>query len=120
MGEFSNDGIQAPENLAVKLLRSEILQTKRPDGSGGEESFPTWRLMMKNVYNLGGFQLTPEDFRLNIFYQYPPELNYITAAEGIPENLITGTPEVPAVALPADVDQTTLIRVFNLDRLNQQ
>jgi cell surface protein SprA len=98
------------QNLIVKLLKSNLTNV----------SEPIWDLMMKNVYNLGGFQLTPEDFRLNIFYQYPPELNYITAAEGIPENLITGTPEVPAVALPADVDQTTLIRVFNLDRLNQQ
>ena len=32
VGEFSNDGIQAPSNLAVKLLRSEILTTKRDDG----------------------------------------------------------------------------------------
>ena len=35
VGEFSNDGINAPNNLAVKLLRSEILTTNRPDGSGG-------------------------------------------------------------------------------------
>ena len=44
VGEFSNDGIQAPQNLAVKLLRSEILQTKRTNATTGEdESFPTWR-----------------------------------------------------------------------------
>lgn len=117
VGEFANDGIiatdvvanpnpnQPPVNnqsLVVKLLKSNLTNV----------SEPIWDLMMKNIYNLGGFQLTPEDFRLNIFYQYPPELNYITAAEGTIGN--------PAVALPDDVDQTTLIRVFNLDRLNQQ
>ena len=117
VGEFANDGIiatdvvanpnpnQPPVNnqsLVVKLLKSNLTNV----------SEPIWDLMMKNIYNLGGFQLTPEDFKLNIFYQYPPELNYITAAEGTMTN--------PAVALPADVDQTTLIRVFNLDRLNQQ
>jgi cell surface protein SprA len=117
VGEFANDGViatdvitspnpnQPPVNnqsLIVKLLKSNLTNV----------SEPIWDLMMKNVYNLGGFQLTPEDFRLNIFYQYPPELNYITAAEGTLTN--------PAVPLPADVDQTTLIRVFNLDRLNQQ
>ena len=32
VGEFSNDGIQSPNALAVKLLRSEILKTKREDG----------------------------------------------------------------------------------------
>jgi cell surface protein SprA len=117
VGEFANDGViatdvvenpnpnQPPVNnqsLVVKLLKSNLTNV----------SEPIWDLMMKNIYNLGGFQLTQEDFRLNIFYQYPPELNYITAAEGTITN--------PAVALPDDVDQTTLIRVFNLDRLNQQ
>ena len=51
VGEFSNDGVQAPENLAVKLLRSEILKTTRENTTTNQvESFPTWRLMMKNVY----------------------------------------------------------------------
>ncbi|WP_438968563.1 cell surface protein SprA [Nonlabens sp.] len=117
VGEFANDGVNATEvienpnpnqppinnqSLVVKLLKSNLTNV----------SEPIWDLMMKNIYNLGGFQLTQEDFRLNIFYQYPPELNYITAAEGTIGN--------PAIPLPDDVDQTTLIRVFNLDRLNQQ
>ena len=59
VGEFSNDGVQAPNNLAVKLLRSEVLQTKRTNTTtGNEEAFPTWRLMMKNIYALGAFPLT--------------------------------------------------------------
>ncbi|WP_438961533.1 cell surface protein SprA [Nonlabens sp.] len=117
VGEFANDGViatdvitnpnpsQPPVNnqsLVVKLLKSNLTNV----------SEPIWDLMMKNIYNLGGSQLSQEDFRLNIFYQFPPELNYITAAEGTMTN--------PAIPLPEDVDQTTLIKVFNLDRLNQQ
>jgi cell surface protein SprA len=117
VGEFANDGVIATEvianpnanqppvnnqNLVVKLLKSNLTNV----------SEPLWDLMMKNIYNLGGFQLAQEDFKLNIFYQFPPELNYITPAAGTAAN--------PAVPLPPDVEQTTLIRVFNLDRLNRQ
>ncbi len=118
VGEFANDGVVATDvipntnptqppvsnqSLVVKLLKSNLTNV----------SEPIWDLMMKNVYNLGGFQLSQEDFRLNIFYQFPPELNYITPAEPTLQN-------PTALPLPPDVDQTTLIRVFNLDRLNQQ
>ncbi|BAO55141.1 T9SS outer membrane translocon Sov/SprA [Nonlabens marinus] len=117
VGEFANDGVTATEvnqnqgatqqvvtnqNLVVKLLKSNLTNV----------SEPIWDLMMKNIYNLGGSRLSAEDFKLNIFYQYPPELNYLTAAPGTLAN--------PAVPLPDDVDQTTLLRVFNLDNLNQQ
>jgi hypothetical protein len=57
----------------------------------------------ENIYNLGGSRLSEEDFKLNIFYQYPPELNYLTAYQGTLAN--------SSVPLPAGVDQTTLIRV---------
>ncbi|WP_299666798.1 cell surface protein SprA [uncultured Polaribacter sp.] len=104
VGEFSNDGIQAPENLAVKLLRSEILQTKRDDGSGGEESFPTWRLMMKNVYALGAFPLTQDGFRF--------EIQYRDDQTGIPSNVLQNaqTPGIPTLPL---------LQVLNLDQLDQ-
>lgn len=117
VGEFANDGVNATQvnsagtanqqavtnqNLVVKLLKSNLTNV----------SEPIWDLMMKNIYNLGGSRLSQEDFRLNIFYQFPPELNYITAAPGTLTN--------PPVPLPDDVEETTLIRVFNLDRLNQQ
>jgi cell surface protein SprA len=119
VGEFANDGIVATEvtpnpdptrppqavnnqTLVVKMLKSNLTNVTEPN----------WDLMMKNIYNLPGTQLSQEDFRLNIFYQYPPELNYITAAPGTMAN--------PPLPLPPDVEETTLIRVFNLDRLNQQ
>ncbi len=118
VGEFSNDGVEAtgetfpgmnpndppqgglPQNLVVKLLKSNITNVNEP----------IWDLMMKNIYALGAFQLEQEDFRLNIFYTDPSPLNYITAAPG--------TQEFPAVELPDDVDDTILLNVFNLDRLN--
>ncbi len=104
VGEFSNDGVQAPQNLAVKLLRSEILQTKREDGNGGEESFPIWRLMMKNIYALGAFPLTNEGFRF--------EIQYRDDDTGIPSNVLQNstTPEIP---------NKPLIQVLDLDQLDQ-
>ena len=68
VGEFSNDGISSPENLAVKLLRSEILTTKRTV-AGTEEAFPTWNLMMKNIYALGASPLSPDGFRFELQYR---------------------------------------------------
>ena len=121
VGEFSNDGIEAnggelpgnggggnnnennvglAQNLVVKMLKSNITNVNEP----------IWDLMMKNIYPIGGYQLEPEDFRLNILYTDPSPLNYITAADP--------SPDFPAVPLPADVENTTLLRVFNLDRLD--
>jgi cell surface protein SprA len=104
VGEFSNDGIQAPNNLAVKLLRSEILQTKRPDGNGGEESFPTWRLMMKNVYALGAFPLTQDGFRF--------EIQYRDDETGIPSNVLQN-------AQTDGISNLPLLQIFKLDQLDQ-
>jgi cell surface protein SprA len=107
VGEFANDGVDANvtgaddgirvnQNLVVKLLKSAITVVDEP----------IWDLMMKNIYALGAFQLERDDFRLNILYTDPQPLNYINPAEGA------------NVPLPEDVAETTLLRVFNLDRLN--
>ncbi len=104
VGEFSNDGIQAPQTLAVKLLRSEILQTKRDNGNGGEESFPTWRLMMKNVYALGAFPLTQDGFRF--------EIQYRDDQTGIPSNVLQNSNTAGIANLP-------LLQVLKLDQLDQ-
>lgn len=110
VGEFANDGVNATgdandtdqenprsnKNLVVKLLKSTITNVNEP----------IWDLMMKNIYNLGAYQLEKEDFRLNILYTDPQPLNYIKSAEGASE------------PLPEDVKETSLLRVFNLDKLN--
>ncbi|WP_235985886.1 T9SS outer membrane translocon Sov/SprA [Mucilaginibacter segetis] len=59
VGEFSSDvpvDPNTPKVLYVKLLKNELLKT----------NLPTWDLMMKNIYSLGAFQISPENFRLNI------------------------------------------------------
>ncbi|WP_299015396.1 cell surface protein SprA [uncultured Polaribacter sp.] len=105
VGEFSNDGIQAPKNLAVKLLRSEILQTFRENPATGEnESFPTWRLMMKNVYALGAFPLTQDGFRF--------EIQYRDDQTGIPSNVLQNA-QTPGLT------NQPLLQVLNLDQLDQ-
>ncbi len=117
VGEFSSDGIDASggtipgegddepiegisQNLVVKLLKSNITNVEEP----------IWDIMMKNIYPLGAFQLERDGFNLNILYTDPSPQNFITAAEG--------SIEYPALDLPADVDNTPLLKVFNLDRLN--
>lgn len=105
VGEFSNDGVQAPQNLAVKLLRSEVLQTVRQNPTTNEpEAFPTWRLMMKNIYALGAYPLSRDGFRF--------EIQYRDDQTGIASNILqnANTPNIP---------NTPLIQVLNLDQLDQ-
>ena len=107
VGEFSNDGILAPQTLALKLLRSEILKTKRDRVVSGitiEESFPTWRLMMKNVYALGAFPLSQDGFLF--------EIQYRDDQTGIPSNVLQNAKTV-------GIPNTPLIQVLKLDQLDQ-
>jgi hypothetical protein len=81
VGEFANGGInsnsnfeddqnneiQNSNNLVVKLLKSSLTNINQP----------IWDLMMKNIYNIGAFELSEEDFRLSILYSDPSPINYI-------------------------------------------
>ncbi len=91
VGEFSNE-IDAPESLIVKLLKSTSTDTR----------LPMWDLMMKNVYNIGAYQINRDEFRLNVLYE-SEEL-------GVPIGFFNEGP----------VEGEPLIRVFNLDNLNTQ
>nr|WP_211331807.1 cell surface protein SprA [Ulvibacter antarcticus] len=121
VGEFSNDGVEAnggtledpndpngipvegiSQNLVVKMLKSNITNVNQP----------VWDLMMKNIYPLGAFQLEQEDFRLNILYTDPSPLNYITPVQG------TTFPDPSNPSDPVDLNDATLLRVFNMDRLS--
>ncbi len=103
VGEFSNDGINAPANIAVKLLRSEILTTRRavPNSS---EPFPTWRLMMKNVYAIGGAPLRQEGFRFELLYR--------DDETGVLQNTLQKAAQV-------NLRDRTLINLLNVDKLDQ-
>lgn len=120
VGEFGTDGVDATnvdnngvptsQALILKLLKSNLTIVKNTV-AGIDYTMPIWNLMMKNIYQIpGAYQLQQEDFKLNIFYTDPSPLNYITAFE---DN--TGTVPLP---LPADVQDTPLLRVFKVDELN--
>jgi cell surface protein SprA len=59
VGEFSSDVAvdpATPKALFVKLLKNELLKT----------NLPTWDLMMKNIYSLGAYGISPSNFKLNV------------------------------------------------------
>lgn len=92
VGEFSNEGITAPNALMVKLLK----------GTSFTPKFPTWQLMMKNIYSIDAYQVNKDGFQLNVLYQDDKtgnDINYI------PEGKVR--------------DQM-LLRLLNLDNLNSQ
>ena len=92
VGEFSDQGINTPNCLVVKLLKSTSLNTR----------IPMWNLMMKNVYSLGAYQVQASDFTLNVLYN--GNSNGVPTAY-ISESRIKGVP---------------LLRVLNFDNLNLQ
>lgn len=94
VGEFSDEGISSPDALMVKLLKSTSVNT----------NIPMWDLMMKNVYSMGAYQVNREDFMLNVLYS--------GGEDGVPTGYLNEGPE--------DVNGVPLIRVLNLDNLNQQ
>ncbi len=110
VGEFANGGLDATtvaagvtpqitnNTLVLKLLKSNITNVNDP----------IWDLMMKNIYATGAFQLSEEDFKLNILYSDPTPRNYIT-----PVDPNAGWPDVPK-----PLEDRILLDVFNLDRLN--
>ena len=67
-------------------------------------SQPVFKLMMKNIYDLGSYQVNTDDFKLNIFYNDPTSLNYISPIdnESWPENL----------------EKIRLLNLFDLDKLD--
>ncbi len=94
VGEFTSDGINAPSNLVLKLLRSEIISTE----------IPMWDLMMKNVYSLQTFRMQRDGFRLDVLYA--------DDATGVPVNILQNaqTPNVP---------DKTLLNLLDVDKLDQ-
>lgn len=101
VGEFSNDGVDAPQTLILKLIKgtnlSPVLYV-----DGEKLRNPSWDLMMKNVYNLNAYQLTSDNFILNVMYMNDSTGMYINY---IPEGRISGH---------------ILLNVMNLDKLNKQ
>ncbi len=94
VGEFSDEGINSPKCLIVKMLKSTTLNTR----------MPMWDLMMKNVYSIKAFQVNKEDFVFNILYS--------GNQNGVPTGYFAdGGDEIKGIPL---------VHLLNLDNLNQQ
>ena len=90
VGELTTDGINDPNALVVKLLKSTTINTHRP----------MWKLMMKNVYFLKSTQISRDNFRLNVLYE--------NSQGGVGIGYFT---EGPKEGVP-------LVEVFGLDRMD--
>ena len=90
VGEFSGDITSTDQSLYVKMLKATTISTDAP----------MWRLMMKNVYSIGGYQIQPSNFKLNI--------KYLSDTTGTQINYIP----VPGI------NNQSLLQVMNLDRLD--
>jgi len=98
VGTLSQDGIAAPQALMLKLLKSSITAVRLTNGAPA----PLWVNMMKNVYNLGAFGISQENFDLQVYYNNP--------STGIDQNFIARDP----------LNGKLLIQVLNLDRIDAQ
>ena len=94
VGEFSDENLGSSNCLMVKLLKSTSLNTR----------IPMWNLMMKNIYNIGAYRISREDFVFNVLYA--------GNENGVPTSYLSeGDKNVKGVPL---------IRVLNLDNLDTQ
>lgn len=94
VGEFAED--LPPDTSNTKVLYLKLLK-----GTAARPWLPVWDLMMKNIYSLGGSNVSKDDFRLNVLYQEPGGGERRFISEG------------PSAGVP-------LISLLNLDRLNYQ
>ncbi|WP_300935720.1 cell surface protein SprA [uncultured Muribaculum sp.] len=90
VGEFSADITTSSDALFVKMLKNTTTSPR----------VPMWKLMMKNVYSLGAYQVEKSNFRLNIKYLSDT----------------TGT-QINYLPVPGLTDKP-LLQVMNLDRLD--
>jgi cell surface protein SprA len=96
VGEFSSDmpvNPSTPKVLYVKLLKNQLLKT----------SLPTWKLMMKNIYSLNAFQISPNNFKMTI--------SRLDDKSGIPK---------PAMEEGQNTKGKLWLQLTDLDNLDQQ
>ncbi len=96
VGEFSTDvpfDQSNPNVLYAKLLKNE---TTKPQ-------LPIWDLMMKNIYNIGGYQISNQNFKLDIFR--------LDETSGVERAVITEG---------ANTTNKIWLQAVGLDRLNPQ
>lgn len=92
VGEFSTDGTNGTDALVTKLIRPTITNPR---------VVGLWDLRMKNVYAIGAYQVNPQNFRMDVWYNDPQaniDYNYID--------------EFP-------IQGQVLIQVLGMDKLDQ-
>ena len=90
VGEFSSDITSTEQSLYVKMLKSTTVAPR----------LPVWKLMMKNVYSLGAYQVQKANFKFNI--------KYLSDTTGTQINYLP----VPGL------NDKPLLQVMNLDRID--
>ena len=93
VGELSSSsGVSAPQTLMLKLIKPSNFTPR---------SY-TWDLMMKNVYALGAYQISQDEFTLDVLYRDDKTGNAINY---IPDG---------------NLNKTILISLLNMDNMNSQ
>ena len=95
VGEFSTQVVGDSNDV------SKVLYLKMLKSTSARPQLPIWNLMMKNIYSIGGFQISNEDFFLDIYYNDP--------GNGLKRYLPEG-----------NIKGKQLIRLLNLDNTNNQ
>jgi cell surface protein SprA len=96
-----NSGISDRDTTQTSVPIQSVLFVKMLKSTVQPVNLPTWDLMMKNVYNIGAYNVAAQDFKLDIFYDDP----------GFGKKRFLPT---------SNIAQIPLINVFNLDQLNVQ
>jgi len=91
VGEFSSE--VKSDSLSYKVIFVKMLKS-----SAQRTDLPSYRQMMKNVYPTGGFNLNPDDFTMDIYYE---------DRDGKPKRYIE------------EIDGFPLLNLFRLDFLNK-
>ena len=100
VGEFANDVTATkPDSDECTSDPQNVLFLKMLKSSTPRVDMPLWDLMMKNIYNVGAYQVDEQEFRLEVFYQAPGrgDLRFIPEPE---------------------ISRFPLLRLLNLDNLN--
>ena len=90
VGEFSSDITNTSDNLYLKMLKGTTVSPK----------LPAWKLMMKNVYSLGAYQMAQKNFKLNI--------KFLSDTTGVEINYLP----------VGDIANKPLLQIMNLDRID--
>ena len=95
VGELSQDVENVDTSGNQKVLFVKMLKS-----TNQRVDLPMWDLMMKNFYRIGGGDLDPEEFELDVFYEDP------------------GKGFLRFLPQEANLQNVPLLTIFNLDQLN--